>query len=291
MPFLDHLEEFRQRLFRILGAFLIVSIICFTMSERFVEILLGPAKDIVPTLVFLKPTEAFMVHIKVSLVAGFIIASPYILYQIWLFIMPGLYRSEKRIVLPLTLISLVLFVIGVSFAYFGVVRFGLSFLMGYATDTLHGTISIGAYISLVTTLFLAFGVIFELPLVILALNQLGLVSTETLKAKRPVAVVAIFIVAAVITPPDVITQLLMGFPLVFLYEISIWSAVIINKFHKNNKTAEADDAPTNTRNKPAKTTDQPSIIQPAPESVAQSQTEYDPGDMSDYTSGANNDQN
>lgn len=235
MPLLDHLEELRLRLFHVLGAFLITSVICFTFSSFLVDILLLPAKGYVPNLNFLKPTEAFMVHIKVSLIAGFLIASPYIFYQIWLFVMPGLYPHEKRLIIPLAFISLVFFIGGVCFSYFGVIRFGLRFLMGFATEQLHPMISIDSYITFSTRLFLAFGIIFELPLVLLLLNQIGLVSVDTLKSKRPVAVVGIFVTSALITPPDVITQILLGFPLIFLYELSIWSAVIINKIKGKEK--------------------------------------------------------
>ena len=241
MPFLEHLEELRQRLFRMLGAFILVSLICYSFSGFFVNIILAPAKGAISTLVFLKLPEAFMVHIKVSLIAGFIVASPYIFYQLWLFIMPGLYAHEKKVIIPLLIISIILFICGICFAYFGVIRFGIAFLMGYETEQLKGTISIESYISLVTTLFFTFGIVFELPLVLLALNQIGIISVETLKDKRPIAIVLIFVVAAIITPPDVITQILLAIPLVFLYEISIWSAVILNFLRRKKKKAESQE--------------------------------------------------
>jgi len=246
MGFIEHLEEFRQRIFKILGAFAIGFVSCFSFSDIFVNILLEPAKGSIQQLVFLKPTEAFIVHIKVSLIVGFLLVLPYIFYQVWQFVMPGLYAREKKLVIPLVFISVIFFIGGVSFAYFGVLRMGLRFLMGFATSMsgsefgLKPMISVGSYITFATRIFLAFGLIFELPLVLIFLNQIGIVSVDMLKRKRPYAVVAIFIVAALITPPDVVTQLLLGVPLIALYEISIWSAVILNKIKGKNEEKQSE---------------------------------------------------
>ncbi len=238
MSFLDHLEELRRRLFRILAAFMMTTIVCLSFSGFFVDLLIAPAKGIVTRLIFLKPAEAFMVHIKVSIIAGIIIASPYIFYQLWLFIAPGLHPHERRWILPLSFVSVVLFISGVCFSYFGVIRFGLAFLMSYATEGLESAISIDAYISMATWMFFTFGLIFQLPLVLIALNQLGLVSVAFLREKRPYAIVIIFIVAAILTPPDVISQMLMAIPLIFLYEVSIWVATLINRARNKEEKAQ-----------------------------------------------------
>jgi sec-independent protein translocase protein TatC len=218
----EHLEELRNRVIKSLISVIIATCILYS----FVDIILAHLVRPVGRLVFIAPHEAFIARIKISLFAGLFISSPVILYQIWRFVSSGLRPTEKKYVLIFSPFSLILFFLGAFFGYIIIVPIGMKFLLGFATDFITPMITISRYISFVGILTLSFGVIFELPLVSLFLTKIGLVTPAFLSSRRKHAVVVIFIVAAILTPPDIITQCLMALPLLVLYEVSI----IFSKF-------------------------------------------------------------
>jgi sec-independent protein translocase protein TatC len=218
MSFLDHLEELRRRLIKSIASILIFSIAIYFFSEQIIDYLSRP----VGTVYFTAPTEAFAVRIKLSLILGLIASIPVILYQLWQFIVPGLSKREVGYVIPVVSVSTLFFFGGVVFCYFLVLPLGIKFLLGYQTEKLLPLIKIGDYISFVSWMVLAFGLVFQLPIITFFLGKLGIVSSYSLAKGRKYAFVSILILAAVLTPsPDVFSQLLLGIPLYILYEISI----------------------------------------------------------------------
>lgn len=225
MPFTSHLEELRSRLIRIFAAIGILFIICYFFKEKLFEVLTIPLVVSMPdnsTMIFTSLPEAFFTYLKVSFFAAIFLASPYILYQIWNFISPGLYDSEKKYVIPFVLFSTIFFVGGSLFAYFVVFPFGFKFFLAFGTDLIRPMLSIREYLSFSFRLLLAFGIIFELPILMFFLSRVGLVNSRTLITKRKYAILLVFIIAALFTPPDVVTQVLMALPLMLLYEASVW---------------------------------------------------------------------
>lgn len=218
----DHLEELRRRFIIILISSGFFSILCFFFSDQLLNIMILPIQRNVYSLYFLSPYEAFMTKVKLSVVIGIIISLPVIFYQLWKFISPGLYPSEKEKILPLVFISTALFLVGALFAYFGVVPFALNFFLNFQTESLEPLISIGSYISFFLSFILVFGIVFELPVLLIGLMFLGVIKAEFLRAQRKIAVVGIFVLAAILTPTvDLITQFLLAIPLWILFELSI----------------------------------------------------------------------
>lgn len=226
MPFLSHLEELRWRLIWSLLAVAVFTILGFFLVERFnvLGLLIEPIKPFLngSKLKYLSPTDPFFVTLKLAILVGFVLASPVIVYQVWAFLSPALLPSERRIIIPALYMGIVLFGGGVAMAYWIVLPVTLRFTMGFQTEALEQAIVVGEYLSVVTRLLLAFGIVFELPVVILILSALGLATPEWLAAKRRHAVVIITVVSSMLTPGDVITvTLLMMVPLVLLYELGI----------------------------------------------------------------------
>lgn len=222
MPFLDHLEELRRRLLIAVAAIFIFSLICYFFSRQIMDILLRPFPHD-EKLIFLSPTEGFMIYIKISLFAGLILSLPILFYQLWKFISPGLYQKERTYTIRIVFFSTFFFMTGALFCYFVVVPYGLNFLLSFAGDQIVPTIQIKEYLKFVTLLIFVFGIVFELPLLSFFLTKLGLVTPQLLRTKRRYGIVAIFIAAAVLTPTtDMVSQLLLAIPLMILYEISIW---------------------------------------------------------------------
>lgn len=214
----QHLEELRKRLIRCLTAVGVAAAFCFFNVDALLKIISQPAGH----LVFLKPTEAFFSRIEISLYGGVFLALPVIIYQVWRFVSPGLVKTERQYLFWIVPCSYLLFVAGAALAFFVVLPVGVTFLLAYGTENIQPMISIDAYLSFVTMLLLAFGAIFQLPLVILFLTKLGLVTPAMLAARRKYAVVVIFILAGILTPgPDIFSQLMMAIPTLLLYEISI----------------------------------------------------------------------
>ncbi|MGM0420242.1 MAG: twin-arginine translocase subunit TatC [Bacillota bacterium] len=224
MTLTEHLTELRSRLIKSILAIVIGAL----GSYFFADILILYLTEPIDELVFIKPTEAFFTYIKVSLLAGLIIALPVVLYQFWSFILPALQDREKKYLNILLPVSLILFAVGIAFCFFIVLPLGMKFLLNFGSIELEPMISISYYISFLTSLLLPFGLIFQLPLVINLLVKWGLVKLQSLTAFRKYIVVIIFVVSAILTPPDIITQLFMAGPLIILYEGSILIAKLIN---------------------------------------------------------------
>ncbi len=233
MPFLEHLGELRRRIMWSLTGLLIGIVVALPIKGYVITYLEKPITDSKQTLVYLTLTEAFWVEMKVALILGLFIASPLILWQIWAFIAPGLYSHEKKYALPFVLIGSVMFIGGGVFALKVVTPFAIQFLLSYSRPGLTPMISVGSYIDFLLKFTLAFGVVFELPLVITLASRMGLVTPQMLARNRKYAILINFIVAAVLTPtPDIFNQCLMAGPLILLYEVGIISARIFGRARK-----------------------------------------------------------
>ena len=268
MPFLDHLEELRWRLLKALSAVLIGAVVCFVFSDELLQILTAPYEDAVqslesahsssfvlaaqqllgkwigqpvetgptpessfPTkrqLQALKPMTYFFINLQIALIGGLILALPLVFYQFWQFVAPGLLAREKRLMLPIVALSVVCFTIGALIAYGIVLPLGLRFFLALEPENMTSQWAIGEYISFVIRLILGFGIVFEMPVVTLFLSRIGLLTPAYLRRIRRYALVAIFVLAAIFTPPDPISQIMMALPLLILYEISIWVCRISN---------------------------------------------------------------
>jgi sec-independent protein translocase protein TatC len=225
MPFLDHLEELRWRLLWSLLAVLVATVIGFFIVTRLnvLGLLILPIEPFLDgsRLKYLSPMEPFFITLKLAVTLGLILASPIVVYQIWAFLSPALLPSEKRTIVPALYFGLLLFLAGVAMAYYVVLPLTLSFSMGFQTEALEQSIVVGEYLSVVTRLLIAFGLVFELPVVITVLAALGLVTPDFLAAKRRHAIAGITIGSSLITPGDVMSTIIMMIPLIFLYEVSI----------------------------------------------------------------------
>ncbi len=245
IPFTAHLEELRKRLIICFCAVGIGFVISYFFSKKLFDILMRPLLSVMPPdekLIYTGLPEAFFTYLKVAFLAGLFLAVPVIVYQLWMFIAPGLYDREKRLVLPIVFLSSVFFLGGALFGYFVVFPFGFKFFMGFASDAIKPLPSVKEYLSFSTKLLFAFGIVFELPLFVTFLAKLGIVDVPFLKAKRKYAILLFFVFAAILTPPDVITQVLMAGPLILLYEVSIFGARIFGK-----KKAKVDIKETQER--------------------------------------------
>jgi sec-independent protein translocase protein TatC len=243
MALMDHLGELRTRLVRSVLAALVGFLACYAFSKQLFWVMMKPLQEVIPegsTLIFTALPEAFFTYVKVAFVAGIFLASPYIFYQIWQFIAPGLYEQERKYMIPIAVLSAVFFVCGALFGYFIVFPFGFEFFMGFGDELIKPMPSLREYFSFSLKLLLAFGVIFELPLFIFFLARLGLVTAASLRKKRKYAILLAFVVSAVLTPPDGITQILMAVPLILLYELSIFVALFFGK-KKKVPPKDADD--------------------------------------------------
>lgn len=241
LPFTVHLEELRDRLIKCFAALAVGFVISYFFKEKLFDILVKPLVDVMDqgeTLIYTGLPEAFFTFLKVSFLSSLIITSPVIIYQFWMFVAPGLYNKEKKLLLPIIFLSSFFFIGGSLFGYFVVFPYGFQFFLGFATETIRPLPSMKEYLSFSAKLLLAFGLVFELPLVITFLAKLGIVSVDFLKKNRKYAVLLFFVGAAVITPPDVVTQVMMAIPLMGLYEISIIGARIFGK--KASKEFEDD---------------------------------------------------
>ena len=239
IPFTAHLEELRRRLIVCFIAVGIGFVLSYGFKEKLFQILTRPLISVMETgdkLIFTGLPEAFFTYLKVAFLSGIILATPIIFYQFWVFVAPGLYHKEKRLMVPIVFLSTLFFVGGSFFGYFIVFPYGFKFFLGFASETIRPLPSMREYLSFASKLLLAFGLVFELPLVITFLAKLGMVSVSFLKKNRKYALLLFFVGAAILTPPDVVTQVMMALPLMVLYEISIIGARIFGK-----KTPEKDD--------------------------------------------------
>lgn len=242
MPVMEHLEELRRVIIVSLVATTILAVGTYFFSDRILAFLLDPVTKLGHQVIFTGVTEAFFVKIKVSFFAGFLAALPVILWQIWSFILPALRKKERVYFTLSVVISFLFFWCGVIFGFFGVYRYGITFLLRFAGPELFPMLTIDKYISFTISFLLPFGIVFEMPLVTFFLAKLELISYKFLAKNRRYAFVAIVVVAAVITPtPDMITCLLVSGPLYCLYEISIWVVRIVEKGIAKRKQAEEMD--------------------------------------------------
>jgi len=233
-PFVTHLMELRDRLVRAMLAVGLAALILalYPGPAALYDILAQPLVANLPkgaTLIATSVISPFMVPLKILMMAAFLIALPVVLYQLWAFIAPGLYAHEKKLVMPLVISSTLLFFIGVAFCYFFVFGQVFKFIQGFAPKSITAAPDIEAYLSFVLSMFLAFGMTFEVPIAVVVLARMGVVSVAKLKEFRGYFVVLAFVVAAVVTPPDVVSQLALAIPMCILYELGIWAAQIFIK--------------------------------------------------------------
>ncbi|GAB2732506.1 twin-arginine translocase subunit TatC [Melaminivora jejuensis] len=236
-PFVEHLMELRDRLVRALIAVGLVAAVLFFWPGpgRLYDLLAAPLVSHLPqgaTMIATSVISPFMVPLKILLLSAFLIALPFVLYQVWAFVAPGLYSHEKRLVLPLVVSSTLLFFLGVAFCYFFVFGQVFSFIQGFAPKSITAAPDIEAYLGFVMTMFLAFGLAFEVPIAVVVLARLEVVSVDKLKSIRGYFVVGAFIVAAIVTPPDVVSQLALAIPMCLLYELGIWAAQLFIRHTK-----------------------------------------------------------
>jgi sec-independent protein translocase protein TatC len=225
--FIAHLLELRDRLLRSVIAWAILFLCLFPFANKLYALLAKPMLSKLPQGSHMIATEVvtpFFVPLKVAMMTALLGALPYILYQIWAFIAPGLYAHEKKIILPLVVASIVLFACGMAFAYFMVFPVIFGFVIGSAPQGVEVMTDIDKYLDFVITMFLAFGITFEVPIIVVALTMMGLVEVAKFKEIRPYVIVGAFVIGAVFTPPDVISQTMLAVPLWFLYELGVFVA-------------------------------------------------------------------
>ena len=222
--FVSHLIELRSRLLRSIVAIVVVLVCLFPWAKDIYAALAAPLLKALPhgsTMIATDVTGTFLVPLKVTLMAAFLIALPYVLYQMWAFVAPGLYHHEKRLALPVIFSSVIFFALGMAFAYFIVFPIAFGFFAGYTPTGVQMMTDIDKYLSFVLTMFVAFGITFEVPVVVVVLVRLGVVSLEKLRSIRGYVIVGAFIVGAVFTPPDVLSQVMLAVPLWLLYELGL----------------------------------------------------------------------
>ncbi len=230
--FISHLVELRDRLLRAILAVLVVFLCLFPWAKDLYTLLAQPLLAVLPQggqMIATDVVGVFLVPMKVALLVAFVIALPYVLFQIWAFVAPGLYTHEKRLVLPLIFTSTLLFIAGMAFAYFMVFPVVFKFMASIAPEGVAWMTDIEKYLSFALTMFIAFGVTFEVPVAVVLLVRMKVVSVDKLREIRPYVIVGAFVIGAVFTPPDVISQLMLAVPLWVLYELGILVAVMLGK--------------------------------------------------------------
>jgi len=245
MSILDHLEALRRVFIVSFVSVIPGAVLGWMIREQILALLVAPVKRLNYDLVFITATEALTAYLKISVVAGIIFASPVIAYQFWKFVLPALHTHEKRYLILFIPVSVLLFVGGIAFAYYSVFSYAVKFLLSFGGEGLAPMLSLSKYLSFTIWFLLPFGVIFEMPLVIVAMARMGVVTPGFLASKRKFAVLAVFAIAAVVTPTtDMITQGIMGGAMYLLYEISIWLAYLVRPGRKQKAAlSEAEAAP------------------------------------------------
>jgi len=233
LPFTAHLEELRDRLVKCVASVGVGFAVAYGFKEKLFEILCRPlirALQSGDKLIFTGLTEAFFTYLMVALIAGLILAAPVIIYQFWMFVAPGLYKKERMALLPAVFLSTLFFVGGALFGYFFVFPVGFKYLLGFASETIRPLPTMKEYLDFAIKMLLAFGLAFELPIVLTLMARIGIVTVEMLKKVRRYSIVLAFVLGAILTPgPAVISQLMMSVPLVILYELSIIGARIFGR--------------------------------------------------------------
>ncbi|MEW6320937.1 MAG: twin-arginine translocase subunit TatC [Acidobacteriota bacterium] len=240
MTFLEHLDELRKRITHAVVALLVGFLVAFSFIQPVVDFVYKPMAAVVPDkkLIFTEPAEAFLIYIKIAALCGLLLASPYVMLQVWLFIAPGLYANEKKLAVPFVFFSSALFVAGAAFSHYLAFPFAWNFFAGFSNEYMSFMPRIEPVFGMYVKLALAFGVVFQLPMLVFVLARLGLVTAGFLSRNFKYAVLIIFVVAAVITPsPDPTTQILVALPMTFLYGVSILIAWLFGR--KTEAPAEA----------------------------------------------------
>jgi len=246
LPLMTHLEELRRRLVIAACSWFVAFLGCYAYADRLFGYIATPVKAALPegsSLVFINATEPFFTYMKIGALAGFLVALPVIFWQLWAFIAPGLYSHEKRYLIPFVLASCLCFGVGTYFGFFFVFPQIFTFLISFGLDgSLAPMLSMGGYLSFATKLLFAFGMVFELPIIIFFLARIGVVDYKWLAAKRKYALVIGFVIGAILTPPDVFSQTALALPFILLYEIGIWVARFFGK--KKTEDEDGDDSET-----------------------------------------------
>lgn len=245
-PFVTHLVELRDRLIKaaIAVGIAIAILAIYPGPAALYDLLAQPLVASLPkgaTLIATSVISPFMVPLKIMLVTALLLALPFVLYQVWAFVAPGLYSHEKKLVLPLVISSTALFFLGVAFCYFFVFGRVFAFIQSFAPKSITAAPDIEAYLDFVLSMFLAFGLAFEVPVVVVVLARMGIVSVDKLKSFRSYFIVVAFVAAAIVTPPDVVSQLALAIPMCLLYEVGIWAARVFIR-HTQSPEAQAEAA-------------------------------------------------
>lgn len=233
LTLVEHLGELRKRLIISCITIILGSVLCYNFIDDIIQLAVKPAAGL--DFIYLSPPELFIAYVKISLVLGLVAALPVVLFQIWMFIKPGLKEQEKRYVLFAMFMGIIFFVVGFVFAYYIIIPMTIQFFIKMSVDQIAPLFSFANYISFISSLLLSFGLVFELPLIVILLTQLGLVAPNTFKKYRKLVILGIFVVAAVLTPPDIVSQTMMAVPMLLLYEFSI---VISNIIYRKKKIIE-----------------------------------------------------
>ncbi len=253
MPLLDHLVELRSRLIYAVAAFIVCFFLGYYLAEPIFQFLVDPLAQLTEgqegrRLIYTALHEAFFTYIKVGFFFAACVSFPIVSMQLWLFVAPGLYKHERRALMPFLLATPVLFTLGAAMVYYIVIPLAWQFFLGFETPGSDGALpmmlepKVDQYLSLVMRLIFAFGVAFELPVLLVLLAKVGIVSADGLRTKRKYAIVIAFVAAAILTPPDVISQVLLAVPIIILYEISIFAAQFIEK-KREQAAAEEEGGP------------------------------------------------
>jgi len=243
--FISHLIELRSRLLHSIVAVVIVLLCLVPWAKDIYALLAAPLLKALPTgstMIATDVTGTFLVPLKVTLMAAFLIALPYVLYQMWAFVAPGLYHHEKRLALPVIVSSVFFFALGMGFAYFFVFPIAFGFFAGYTPSGVQMMTDIDKYLSFVLTMFIAFGITFEVPVVVVVLVRLGVVSLDKLRSIRGYVIVGAFVVGAIFTPPDVLSQAMLAVPLWLLYELGLLVARFVTVSKRDADAKESETA-------------------------------------------------
>ncbi|MEA1996375.1 MAG: twin-arginine translocase subunit TatC [Gemmatimonadota bacterium] len=236
MPFLDHLEELRRRILWCMGVIFVGILVGFYLNSQFdlLQLLIKPVSPYLKDgkLMIIKPTEGFMIALKLSFAFGLIIASPVMIYHFWAFLAPALLKKERRLVFPLLFASLFMFILGAVMAFFITLPLGMAFFSKFQFASTEFMLTASSYLDMAVRMVFFTGVVFEMPIIILLLARLGIVTPEFLRTKRRHAIITIFVLGMAVTPPDPGSMVLVAAPMIFLYEISVWIAYIVARKRK-----------------------------------------------------------
>lgn len=243
MSFLEHLDELRRRLIISFASVFVGFLVAFAFSPTLEAFVVEPMIALLPegrTLIFIQPAEMFLLRLKIAAIAGVLLASPVVMTQIWLFIAPGLYSHEKKMAIPFVLLTTIFFVVGAYFSHEVVFPISFQFLIGFETEQVQAQIAISDAFSLWAKLLFACALVFQMPTVVLFLAKMGVVTPHFLMRQFRYAVLLIFVVSAVITPPDVVSQILLGIPMIGLYLLSVGIAWVVYRGKRRRREQEED---------------------------------------------------